>query len=56
MQSTAYPTLEQEELKMDYKQFIREFERYRNVHPDQSVTQALDTFVEQSQTEAAEQI
>lgn len=56
MQSTAAPTLEQEELKMDYKQFIREFERYRNVHPDQSVTQALDTFVEQNQAASSEQI
>ncbi|HEY9843362.1 MAG TPA: hypothetical protein V6D23_23020 [Candidatus Obscuribacterales bacterium] len=46
MQSRIYPEMAREELGMDYKQFIREFERYRSINPDQSFQQALDTFIE----------
>ena len=53
MQSRAYPEMADEELEMDYKQFIREFERYRSSNPEQSFQQALDTFIERQEAPAA---
>jgi len=47
MHTGIYPeTMPAEELGLDYKQFIREFEKYRNIHPEQSVQQALDTLLD----------
>lgn len=54
MQTGLYPeTVQSEALGLDYKQFIREFEKYRHIHPEQSVQQALDTLLE-SQADANE--
>ena len=39
-------TMPLHELGLDYKQFIREFEKYRSIHPEQSVQQALDTLLD----------
>lgn len=50
MQTGLYPeTLQEEEIRFDYKQFIRAFETYRNVHPEQSVQQALDTLLDRQE-------
>lgn len=46
MQSTLLNAPSEEGLGIDYKQFIREFESYRNGHPEASFHQALDTFLE----------
>lgn len=32
-------------LGVDYKQFIRQFESYRQQHPEYSFQQAMDTFL-----------
>jgi hypothetical protein len=54
MQSFSYPPLAQEEVVMDFKQFVREFERYRDHHQEQSLQQALDGFVEEKQVVESE--
>lgn len=46
MKSGMHPELAMAESTMDYKQFIREFEKYRSVYPEQSVQKALDVFLE----------
>lgn len=35
----------QQALSIDYKQFVREFNQYRQRHPEQRFQQALDQFM-----------
>ncbi len=42
-----------QQMDLDYKQFAREFERYRSQHPQASLQQALDAFAAQKNTEKA---
>ena len=51
MQSGMYLEDAPAEHRLDYKQFIREFEKYRSIHPEQSVQQVLDTFLEPQEAE-----
>ena len=41
-------------LGMDYKHFIREFENYRQTHPEYSFQQAMDAFLALHQQKTAE--
>lgn len=57
--SSTYIPVQEEETDLDYKLFIREFERYRNGHPEQSFQEALDKFMQlhrQQNSEAGESL